>query len=171
MPAHITLSYLGTTGDGLDVYDREDSHFHPEGGLTLELLQEGLQKINFPKKGDFHKFVLNFHRTIGYSTCVKVTEDDDVVMVYRKGRAGMTPMVKNRVAEPCECLIIILRKDIELPNHATLITAFIGAASTPEPWDKRLRKKPHEKAKAEEFWSTHALLYNEALIDWEKTTA
>lgn len=168
--ASTTMNYLGKTNNGLKVYDREDSHFHPEGGLTLEILQEGLRKIQFPKWSRFEKYELNFHRKIGQTTCVQVTDADDVVMVYRKGRQGMTPMVKNRKAEPCEWLTIILRKDENMVNHSTLITSYIGAGSPPEPWDKRLSKNPKAKAEAEAFWNTHALIYDESLIDWERTS-
>lgn len=169
MAVNTTWNYLGKTNDGLKVYDREDSHFHAEGGLTIELLKEGLRKIQFPKWTSFQKYELNFHRPIGLTTCVEVTETDDVVMVYRKGREGMTPMVKNRTAEPCEWLTIILRKDENMVNHSTLITSFIGAGSTPEPWDRRLSKDSKAKAEAEAFWATHALIYDESLIDWERT--
>lgn len=171
MAVNTTWNYLGKTNNGLKVYDREDSHFHAECGLTIELLKEGLRKIQFPKWTNFQKFELNFHRPIGLTNCVEVTASDDVVMVYRKGREGMTPMVKNRTAEPCECLTIILRKDENMVNHSTLITSFIGAGSTPEPWDRRLSKDSKAKAEAEAFWATHALIYDESLIDWERTVA
>lgn len=169
MAVGTTMIYIGKTNDGLMVYDREDSHFHSEGGLTLDLLQQGLEMIRFSERSSFRKFELNFKRPIGLTTCVKVTEDDEVIMVYRKGRKGMTPMVKNRVPEPCEWLTIILRRDENMENHATLISSFIGAGSTPEPWDKRLRRDPKAKAEAEAFWATHALIYDESLIDWDKT--
>lgn len=164
----LTNNFLGKTNNGLRVYDRLDSHFHEEGGLTLGLLKEGLRKIQLMEGENFKKYELNFKRPIGHTTCVEVTSKDEVVMVYRKGRPGMTPMVKNRDPKPCEWLTIILRRD-NIANHITLISAFIGSGSTPEPWDKRLKNNPRAKQRAEAFWATHALIYNEALIDWERT--
>ena len=166
--AILTNIYLGKTNNGIRVYDRPDSHFHEEGGLTLDLLKEALRKIQFPDKCEFKKYELNFKRPIGHTTCVQTTEDDNVVMVYRKGRKGMTPMVKNRDPKPCDYMTVILRKD-DISNHLTLITAFIGSGSTPEPWDKRLKNNPRAKQRAEAFWATHALIYDESLIDWERT--
>lgn len=171
MSIPMTWTFLGKTNDGYRVYDRGDSHFHPEGGLTLEILKEGLRKIRFSKGGDFQKHELCFKRNIGYTTCVETTNDDQIVFVYRKGREGQTPMVKNREPEESSDLTIILRKDENMVNHLTLITAFIGAGSTPEPWDRRLRKNPKAKREAENFWNSHALIYNEELVDWERTTA
>ena len=164
----LTNNFLGKTNNGLRVYDREDSHLHEEGGLTLGLLKEGLRKIQLMEGENFKKYELNFKRPIGLTTCVEVTSDDEVVMVYRKGRTGMTPMVKNRDPKPCEWLTIILRRD-NIANHITLISAFIGSGSTPEPWDKRLKNNPRAKQRAEAFWATHALIYDESLIDWERT--
>ena len=170
MAVSTTWNYIGETIDGLKVFDREDSHLHSEGGLTLKLLRKGLGKIYFPKwRSTFKKYEVDFKHPIGFTTCVRVTEDDEVVMVYRKGREGMTPMVKNREAEPCEWLTIILRKEENLENHATLITAYIGAGSPPEPWDKRLSKDPLRRAESEAYWSTHALVYNADSIDWDRT--
>ncbi|MBR3329583.1 hypothetical protein IKG29_03640, partial [Candidatus Saccharibacteria bacterium] len=37
--------FFGRTKDGAEVYDRPDSHFHSEGGLTPELLGEALATI------------------------------------------------------------------------------------------------------------------------------
>ena len=158
---------LGTTRNKINVYDRADSHFHTEGELTLSILKEALGMINF--FSDFHKFEVSFSHTIGKTTCVAVGPEDHVVMVYRKGRKGPTPMVIGRAPEPCKTVTLILRMEKQLQNHSTLITAFIGSGSTPEPWDKSLSKRPDLKAEAELFWSTHALIYDEELIDWERT--
>lgn len=166
MAVRATQNFLGETGNHKFVYDREDSHLHSEGGLSLELLREGLRKITM--YGGFKKFEIDMGRPIGFTTCVPVTPDNEVVMVYRLGRAGQTPMVKNRLPIPCNWLTIILRWEKTLGNHNTLITAYIGAGSPPEPWDKCL-KTIEDKAKSEEFWKTHALIYDESLIDWERT--
>lgn len=88
-------------------------------------------------------------------------------MVYRKGREDPTPMVKEREPLPCNVLTVIIRKEKELKNHYTLITAFVGRGSTREPWDKGIRSD-EERRECVEFWSTHALLYNPDLIDWER---
>ena len=50
-------------------------------------------------------------------------------------------------------------------SKTLLITSFIGAGSTPEPWDRKLRRDPKTNAEAEAFWATHALIYDEALVD------
>lgn len=160
----VTKNFLGKTRDGYEVYDRVDSHFHAEGGLTLELLKEALSYM-YANGANFKVKVVHFKRIVGINNCVAIRNFDEVVMVYRKGRKGPTPMVKNRGGEPCKEITIIIRKDKENTNRYTLITAFVGGKSQPEPWDKRLKPGSKELAESIEFWQTHALLYNEELIE------
>ena len=158
-----TNSYLGTTRDGYNVYDRTDSHFHPEEGITKELLKNGISRMyadNLP----FKKKEIKFPRPIGYNTCVKITPEDDVIMVYRKGREGKTPMVKGRKPELSNILTIIIRRSREEAKNYILLTAYVGGGSTREPWDRTIRSED-ERKQCEEYWSNHALIYNPNLID------
>ena len=160
------MKFLGTTANGVEIFDRDDSHLHFEGGLNLELLQEAIKKIEF--KGNFGMFVVKFEHPVGYTTCVPVSREDNVVMVYRIGRFGQTPMVKGRNPEICNNITIIITKDKE-SDCCILVTAYIGSGNPPEPWDKHLYGAK-KKAQSEKFWSTHALIYDEAQIDLERTT-
>lgn len=159
-----TNDLLGKTRDGYLVYDRVDSHLHEEGGLTRKIIQEALSYM-YANNANFKVKTVCFKKQIGFNHCVSVEEDDDVVMVYRKGRQGPTPMVKNRKAEPSKEVTLILKKETSLENHYTLITAFIGPEASKEPWDKSLREGSKEKERSIAFWKTHALIYDEKLID------
>ena len=129
-----TKELLGVTKDGKRVYDRNDSHFHGEGGLTLDLLAEAINHID---TGDetFIVTQVNFDHQVGEKTCVTVDENDDIEMVFRKGRSGRTPMVKNREPSPCSSVVVILIKDRYDSEKYVLITSFIGEKSEKEPWD------------------------------------
>ena len=161
--------FLGNTKDGAEVFIEESSHFHPEGGLTHELLRETLATIDTEGK-DFLKEEVDFDQPIGEKTCVEVGPEDEIVMIYRKGRRGRTPMVKNRKAGPCNTVTVILKRepsDQDKDNYR-LITSYIGKGSVREPWDPGLSsQKDIEESK--KFWNTHALIYDDSLIDWERT--
>ena len=161
--------FLGRTQDGAEVYDRLDSHFHGEGGLTPELLEDAIGRINTGGK-DFVKERVDYDHPVGEQTCVGVGPEDEIVMVYRKGRSGQTPMVKNREAEPCNSVMVILRKDRLAPEEATyeMLTSYVGEGSPREPWDPGLSTE-EECKESEEYWRTHALIYDDSLIDWVKT--
>lgn len=165
-----TDTYIGTTRDGYKIYDRLDSHIHYEQGLTVNLLKNAISKINLYGR-NFTKKVICLHKTIGTTHCVKVSEKDskNIIMAYRQGRQGPTPMVKNRSPEPCSDITIIVRKEKQIENHYTLITAFVGSHSEPEPWDKSLKNNPKALQKSIHFWSTHALIFDPKLIDFEKS--
>lgn len=163
-----TNHYLGTTADGYNVYDRADSHFHSENGITKDLLQKALQQM-YANGVSFKKEEIHFAKSIGLTSCVSTTAKDHIVMVYRKGRQGKTPMVKGRKPEPCNILTVIIRKEREekYKNHYTLITCFVGGDAKREPWDKGICSD-EERRECEEYWNTHALIYNPDLIDWNR---
>ena len=162
----ITNTYLGTTRDGYSVYDRADSHFHSECGITNELLKKALRKI-YANGIKFKKKEIHFPNTIGLSHCVETTSNDEVIMVYRKNRQGQTPMVINRKPEPSNTLTVIILKDTKHENRYILVSCFVGGGSMREPWDKGIMTD-EERKQSEEFWSSHALLYNPTLIDWDR---
>lgn len=163
---HTTDNYLGRTIDGYKVYDREDSHLHFEEGINKKLVEEALKRM-YANGSKFKVKEVHFSKPIGYNYCVPITSEDDVVMVYRKGREGKTPMVKGRKPLPCNILTVIIRKERDKNNHYTLVTCFIGGGSKREPWDKGIRTD-EERKESEEYWSSHALLYNPELIDWDR---
>lgn len=164
-------TFFGKTKDGAEVYDRPNSHFHGEGGLTPGLLGIALSTIDSKDRG-FIKEKVKFDHIIGKQSCVSVEPGDDVVMVYRKGRSGMTPMVKNREMEPSNTVTVVLRKDrsIRDKNVYETLTSYIGEGSPREPWDPNLISE-EDRQECEDFWHSHALVYDENLIDWEKTKA
>ena len=163
--------YFGRTQDGAKVYDRLDSHFHAEGGLTPDLLGAALSTINTEGR-TFVREVVDFGHPIGKTSCVEIGPDDEVEMVFRKGRSGRTPMVKNRESQPCSKMMVILLKDDTLKDDNNdayvLITSFVGDDAPREPWDPGNETEEGRK-ECEDFWSTHALVYDESLIDEERT--
>lgn len=154
---------IGITADGTVVIDRNNSHVHGEGGMSLEVLSDAVSRIDLRGKPEFVKCIVQFDRNIGFSHCVAVTPNDDIVMVHRIGRGnGLTPMVINREPEPCDKITIMLLKR---GRKAVLITAFIGGESEKEPWDPHI-KNDKEKRRCIAFWKTHALIYDVQQIDY-----
>ena len=161
--------FLGTTKDGAEVYDRSDSHLHNEGGMTTDILAGALSVIDTEGES-FLKKKVDFDRPIGKTNCVEINPTDEIVMVYRKGRSGQTPMVKNRETNPCNSVMVVLKKDRSTQDKTAyeLVTSYIGVDSPREPWDPGLSTE-EERRTSEEYWRTHALVYDDNLIDWEKT--
>lgn len=162
--------FLGKTRDGKNVYNRKDnSHLHKKGGLKPEILSSAIGVISTDDKLFVEKQV-DFDGLVGYQSCVEVGPEDDVVMVYRNNRPGQTPMVKHREALPSNSVTIIMKKEKKDKDDYIVLTSYVGTKSEREPWDTSLRKE-EDRSKAKEFWSKHALIYDESEIDKERTDA
>lgn len=152
------LEFLGTLKGGQKVFDRPNSHLH--AGVR-ELLAEALARVE--TTAAFHKEAVDFGRIVGETTCVATSGDDEVVYAQRPKRAGLTRFVKNRQAEPCSSVVVILKR-IEEWDYL-LITTFIGNLSESEPWDRNATEK------SVEFWNTHALIWgSEEVIPGTETS-
>ena len=158
------LPFLGKTANGIPVFDRKNSHF-ADHGFSKETMMEALSKIT--QTSQFEKHVVRFEKTVGVCNCVTVTDEDRVIMAVRHKRSGPTPMVIGREAEPCSTVVIILKKACDyMGEYFILITGFVGEGSEPEPWDRQLVPGSREYQRAVRFWQTHALLYDEEVIDY-----
>jgi hypothetical protein len=159
-------TYFGKTADGYKIYDRLNSHIHKEGMQKQQLIAEAISKI-YANGINFKKEIVFFDRNIGLKHCVPTSDEDEIIMVYRKGREGKTPIVLNKEPIPCKELTVIIKAMPDTPDSYILITAYVGGESTREPWDKGITSE-EERLECEKFWSTHALIYNQDLIDWER---
>ena len=86
-------------------------------------------------------------------------------MLYRKGRAGRTPILFGKETPKTSLLTIGIHSDDD--GLATIFTDFTGAKAPREPWDSRL-KSEEDKIEAKQFCSNHALVFDESAIDSER---
>ena len=145
------VKFLGTLASGEQVYDRHRSHIHKG---VAPLLSVALARINAEDR-TFLIEEVDFSQPIGETTCVETTRDsgnDKIVYARRPRRHGLTRFVKNREAEPCSAVTVILKRD-DFKDYYVLITAFVGHKPEPEPWDRNAT--PQSRA----FWETHALVW------------
>ena len=158
------LNLLGITADGINVYDRPYSHLTEHVDVTPELLKEALAKIT--QVTDNEKHIVDMGRKIGMTTCVPVTDEDDIVYVIRKNRKGPTPMVRGRKGIDCNNMVVILKRAVDDEGeYFILITAYIGEGAEPEPWDRRFEVDKTGYDEAVEFWNTHALVYDPEVVE------
>lgn len=166
---------IGNTKNGVrvvvprDVLDHLDAH--PD--VDLGHIAEAIRKIDY--SGGFFKDSIDLSRVIGKSTCVEVDPYDiqNRFWLYRKNRKGPTPFVFNREARDTSHIVIILR---ELKPNAyqdggcALITAYYGDLAPMEPWDAQRKHMDRSYIdECENFWLTHALIFDPDVIDWHKT--
>jgi hypothetical protein len=144
---------------GEKVVDRHQSHLH-EG--VERLLPEALGRVESAGR-NFLVEEVAMGRLVDETSCVETLSSDEVLYAQRPCRAGLTRFVKNREAEPCDSVVVILKKSA--PTEYVLVTAFVGRRPEPEPWDKNATEK------SVAFWQTHALVWgSEPVIPGTETT-
>lgn len=133
---------------GQPVYDRHNSHVHEN---VTRLLPAAFAKVNAQGR----KFLIEevtFDQIVGETVCVPTTDADEIVWAKRPKRFGHSRFVKNRKPEPCDKVVVILKKD-DFEDYYVLITAFIGHRPEPEPWDR------NANGNSLTFWNSRALVW------------
>jgi hypothetical protein len=156
---------------GETVVDRHRSHLHES---VLPHLPAALAQIESAGR-NFLVEEVDFGRPIGETICVPTGPSDTIVFAQRPKRFSLTRFVKNRTAEPCSSVVVILKTADGQPGSYVLVTAFVGRKPEPEPWDRRnfsQQSNPQEaERRAREFWSSHALVWGcEEIIRGTETT-
>lgn len=144
------------------VFDRLGSHIHNDSPKFMKYLANALLQIESNGRDSIEQEI-QFDHVIGKTICVEAKSGDEIIFAQRKGRVGFSRFVKNREAEDCYSLFVVLKKAEEDPGCYVITTAFIGHLSFPEPWDENAFSKRENSAKARqdsiEYWSTHALVW------------
>lgn len=151
------------TKDGFRVhYNKYHLKVHAD---VMEYLEEAMSRINTCGES-FIKLAVQFDYVIGQSTCVQVKSTDNFRYANRLGRKYPTRFVLNREPEPCSTVVIIMKRTPESENYGyRLLTAYIGGLATKEVHDPKLEyEEAHE---ANEFWSKHALIWDETILEME----
>ena len=154
---------IGRLKSGEVVVNRYRNHAHD--GL-VRLLPEALAQIESGGRQFFIEEV-DFSRPIGETICVVTGSSDEIVYAKRPKRFGHTRFVKDRVPEPCNTVVAILKAadGEEDAGSYVLITAFVGQRPEPEPWDR------NATANSVAFWTSHALIWgHEEVIPGTVTT-
>lgn len=129
---------------------------------SIPFIQEALDKIN-TKNQEFVKVEIDLGRVIGTTTLVKTTDSDEIVFAIRNDRRILSRFVKNREGQPCQTIVIILRK-LEGIRYK-LLTAYIGRLAEKEAGDHSIMTES-EYATCKAFWNEHALLWDESSVKY-----
>ena len=138
---NVTSAFL--SADNFFVVDRPSSHLHNE----LKNLLPSVIKTITCNDQPFIEKELNCKQPVGYTTCVSVNGQDEIVYAKREGRNGLTKFVKNRKPELTCHITVILKKT---NDFYTIITAYFGKKSEVETWDQRATPSSFK------FWNEHA---------------
>lgn len=151
-------------GITIEVPESTLAHLEAHKDVKFKDVEEAIGKVNYD--GEFFKGAIDLGRTVGKTGCVRVNSNDKVLYYRRKNRHGDTPFVKGRKPEATNKVVVIMEKDRFDPSRHILITTWYGELAPMEPWDARYKNLPEEEIqKCDEFWSTHALIYDPSVIE------
>ncbi len=125
---------------------------------VLEHLEKAFNLFN-PTEESFQKVLIDLGEKVGFTTCVTVTDSDTIVYKTRHGRKWPSKMVLDREPVPCSTICLVIRRT-RYNNVFRLLTAYFGIKSAREEHDFNVTD-PDELLFVKEFWSNHALLYED----------
>lgn len=124
------------------------------------VMKEG--KLNELNK-DFEIVTIDFSYDIGYCTLIETKKDDEVIYAKRINRDIYSRFVKDKKIENVKSIVVILNKNRKRLNEYYLVTMFPGGKSQKEPEDMNIKSR-EELIECLEFWESHALVYDESII-------
>lgn len=133
---------------GINFYSRVNSeHIH----LDLDKFMPDIIERIHDTDEDFVEIEYDYIENIGFSSCVEINENDNIIYAKRTGRNNHTKFVLNRSKELCNSLFAVF-KNTEFGY--LILTIYIGKKAGREPWDK------FATAADNKFWENHALIFD-----------
>lgn len=104
---------------------------------------------------------------VGKSKCVEVRKEDKIKWLWMKNKGDRIPFVMDRDGEDTSFITIIIEKREDVYY---LIAAYYGEAAPMTHKDAAHRGMSESYIKkCYAFWHTHALVYDEALVDLKRS--
>lgn len=154
MEVIIMKKFITKSKNNMSVYVGEETieHMKAHSDVSLDHITEAIKKIIL--SGTFFMEEVNLDKIIGKDHCIYVSPEnwENVTMVQRPNRKGLTPMIE---AEPSDTSLITIGVCVDDDGLWTLFTAFYGVKAPKEPWDAKVE----EKSASEAFWNCHALCH------------
>lgn len=108
------------------------------------------------------KLTLDVGYVVGKSDLVATDENDVIVHATRTGRGWPTRFAKNRESVDCSFITCVLKR--QGFNKYRMLTAYVGLAAEKEVGDFSIRT-PEERARSEQFWANHALVWGSQEVE------
>ena len=142
---------------------REHLEAHP--GI-LDLIPEIASKVSLPTDGSRLACQTSLGSAVGQSSLINTKEIGLSEMAWfavRKNRMKASRVVPD--AGPADTdLVSIVANPVEQGSYE-LVTAWFGAMAPKEPWDPDLTDDPSAYEESINFWCSHALVHDLAVMD------
>lgn len=161
-------------GGKIFVNDETWKHLEAHPGI-LDLIPEIASKVTLPTDGSKLACQTSLGRAVGHSSLIKTQKiglSETAWFSIRKNRMKASRAVPG--AAPVDTdLVSIVANPVEKDSYE-LVTAWFGAMAPKEPWDPDLADDLRAYEESINFWCSHALVHDLAVMDepfrstWEK---
>lgn len=150
-------------GSRITISERAQEHLlaHPD---IWRFLPEATNKIVLPSNRSVLAIEVELGRVIGRSGCVStpvIGIDDKAAFAVRLARLAPSRVAVGAIGLEVRHLVVKARPT-DQPGVYSLVTAYVGDLAPREPHDPTLT--PEEQRASLEFWMTHALVYDPAIM-------
>ena len=169
-----STSYKTGCGGSIFLTDDVSEHLKAHPGI-IDLISEIASKVILPTDGSRLASQISLGRVVGQSSLIntkKIGLSEAAWFAVRKNRMKASRVVPD--AGPADTdLVSIVANPVEKDSYE-LVTAWFGAMAPKEPWDPDLSNDPAAYEESINFWCSHALVHDLALMDepfrstWEK---
>lgn len=161
----LIIEYKTACGGTIVVPSKAQEHLrvHPE---VHGLLQEAVGRLALPEDGRFLAVAVEMGRVVGKSGCAEtpcVGPDDPAFFALRVGRDKPSRVTLGVQGPDMTKVVVLAFASRESARTYVLVTSFVGELAPKEPWDRNIRSQG-EFQKSLDFWSSHALVHDPAVM-------
>lgn len=157
------MTFVTKNNVEVSIYSEFADHMAAHSDVKMEDIAEAVSKVEY--NGAFFMAPVDLGHVVGVDHLIRRPADEEVQILHRKGRAGVTPCVFHQVAPATTKIVVGIAHD---DGNDVVFTAFYGELSPREPWDESIQGNPELLKESKDFWAAHALIVTEDQIDWSK---
>ena len=169
-----SISLKTGCGGYINLSDSVREHLGAHPGI-LGLIPEIAPRVTLPTDGSTLASQISLGRVVGQSSLIntkKIGLSEIAWFAVRKNRMKASRVIPGE--SPLDTDIVTIVANPVAENRYELVTAWFGEFAPKEPWDPDLTDDPSAYEDSINFWCSHALVHDLAVMDepfrstWEK---
>ena len=160
-----STSYKTPCGGSIILTEGVREHLEAHPGI-LDLIPEIVLKVSLPTDGSRLACQTSLGRDVGQSSLIdtqKIGLSETAWFAIRKNRMKASRVVPD--AGPADTEIVSIVANPLEKNSYELVTAWFGEFAPKEPWDPDLTDDPSAYKESINFWCSHALVHDPAVMN------
>ncbi len=161
-----STSYKTGCGGSIILTEGVSEHLEAHPGI-LDLIPEIVSRVILPTDGCRLASQISLGRVVGQSSLIgtdKIGLSEKAWFAVRKNRMKASRVVPDASPVDKDLVSIVANPAVEKDCYE-LVTAWFGIFAPKEPWDPDLADNPSAYEESINFWCSHALVHDTAVMD------